>query len=370
MPDIKDSVGEGGANLTHDVALVQAMLRVVKNAKGGPYLGGVYDGVYGGQTKAAITSFQLDNKLAEASKAPPAGMDKLGLVKAASATLKKLSASLPAEYATMRIIPTTRTVYLEGEAADAKANEVKIAGDANLEPTFRQNVALLVNLMYVNHKIVLSIARGGGRRTFAEQAAIDPTATGAGPGESNHNFGQAVDIGFNGLKWLQGDGTIVRDDWWLNKLGKVSAAKSNALWGARNAIAFKPPVAIFKTNKPGDLIHVQRYSDDKISMARSLAALLNVVGATKWKAAPASPNRYKSDLGLGGKTYDVGTSKQIWAGNAAVTKTMLAEAQSAKLKKVVKEADIKAADLAIMQITLKADFQAADTNWTKWTPVS
>ena len=78
MPDIKDSVGEGGRNLAHDVALVQAMLRVVKNAKGTPYLGGNYDGVYGPQTKAAITSFQTENKLAGDAKSTPAGLDKLG----------------------------------------------------------------------------------------------------------------------------------------------------------------------------------------------------------------------------------------------------------------------------------------------------
>lgn len=39
MPDIKDSVGEGGSNQVHDVALLQAMLRVVKDAKNAPYLG-------------------------------------------------------------------------------------------------------------------------------------------------------------------------------------------------------------------------------------------------------------------------------------------------------------------------------------------
>jgi hypothetical protein len=33
MPDIKDSVGEGGTNNTHDVAMVQLMLRLVKNAQ-------------------------------------------------------------------------------------------------------------------------------------------------------------------------------------------------------------------------------------------------------------------------------------------------------------------------------------------------
>ncbi|WP_046241434.1 peptidoglycan-binding domain-containing protein, partial [Delftia tsuruhatensis] len=66
MPDIKDSVGEGGSNQVHDVALLQAMLRVVKDAKNAPYLGVDYDGSYGAQTRAALERFQNDHKLAAA----------------------------------------------------------------------------------------------------------------------------------------------------------------------------------------------------------------------------------------------------------------------------------------------------------------
>lgn len=47
-----------------------------------------------------------------------------------------------------------------------------------------------------------------GTRTYAEQnvlAKIRPKVTNAGPGESNHNFGIAIDIGlFNGLKYYTG----------------------------------------------------------------------------------------------------------------------------------------------------------------------
>ena len=53
-----------------------------------------------------------------------------------------------------------------------------------------------------------------------------------------------------------------------------------------------------------------------------------------------------------------------------MTKAMLAEAQSAKLKKTVKESDIKDSDLADLRKSLKADFQAADTNWSNWKPVA
>lgn len=63
MPDIKDTVGDGGKNKVHDVALVQAMLRLIKDAAGKPFLATNYDGVYGGDTKSAITRFQVEHKL-------------------------------------------------------------------------------------------------------------------------------------------------------------------------------------------------------------------------------------------------------------------------------------------------------------------
>jgi hypothetical protein len=59
-------------------------------------------------------------------------------------------------------------------------------------------------------------------------------ATGAGPGESNHNFGMAVDIGFRGFKFVKSHGGAEVDDWWLVKLG---GAKAKELWTARNRIA-------------------------------------------------------------------------------------------------------------------------------------
>ena len=370
MPDIKDTVGEGAKNAVHDVALVQAMLRVVKDAKGVPYLGGNYDGIYGGQTKAAIIAFQTDHKLAAApGKEPAPGQDQHAVAGPNGATIKKLVSMLPATHAKLQIIENTKTVYLEGEAADATASQGKIAAHPELEVTFRANVAKLVELMFKTHKIVLSVAPLGTRRTFAEQAALDPSVTKAGPGESNHNFGRAVDIGPNGLKWLQGDGAIVKDDWWMNKLFKVSVAKTESFWEARDNVADNAKLNLFRIGA-WDHPHLQSFSEAKLNTARSLAALLTAVGKTKWVAAPASPNHYKSDLGLGGKTYDVGTAKQIWAGNATVTKAMLAEAQSAKFKKVVKEDDIKDADLTNLRKELKADFEAADTNWTKWTPVA
>jgi hypothetical protein len=55
----------------------------------------------------------------------------------------------------------------------------------------------------------------GTRRTFEAQYQLTlnvqngKAVTNAGPGESNHNYGQAVDIGFKALRWLKKDGTPV-----------------------------------------------------------------------------------------------------------------------------------------------------------------
>jgi hypothetical protein len=355
VPSITDSVGDGATNKTHDVALVQAMLRIVKNAKGVPYLTGNYDGSYGTGTKDGIIAFQKDN--AKVIQAGQKGKEKEGVVDAGGTTLATLSAALPATHKELRIIPNTKTVYLEGLAADATASAGAIRSDAEFEAVFKANLASLVDTIYAQHRIVLWITPTGRRRTFAQQAA--ETQTNAGPGESNHNFGRASDIGFRGLRWLAGDGQIKKDDDWLNVLNGVSSAKANALWDARDALAAKIPLYHLDFER----IHLQLYHQSTFNNPRSLVKLLNTVGKAKWETG------YKSDFGLGGALFQVGSAKQIWAGNATVSKADLAKALTAKTQKVVKETDIKAQQIVDMQKALKADFEAADKNWVKWVKV-
>ncbi len=360
MPDIKKSVGEGAVNQSHDVALVQAMLKIVKNAKGSAYLGANYDGSYGGVTKSAIIAFQKDN--AKTIDAGAKGKEALGVVDPGAATVKALAAALPATHKELRIIPGTKTVYLEGALADANASAAAIRSDAEFETTFKGLLAKLVDQMFTEHKIVLKITPTGRRRTFAQQAA--ETATKAGPGESNHNFGRASDIGFKGFKWVQGDGTIKQDADWLNALETANAAKANALWDARDAIAKTLP--LFRLNF--ERVHLQLFDQATFSNINSLVKLLNTVGKMKWEAG------YKSDFGLGGAMYSVGTAKQVWAGTATFSKGDLAKALTAKeiaakSKKVFKDTDITAKMVSEMQKSLKGDFESADTNWVKWTKV-
>lgn len=175
--------------------------------------GGNYDGVYGKQTSTAISEFQNGYKLVGKNS-----VDKAGKVVPNGETIKKLNAMLPANYKSMRIIANTKTVYLAGDAKEAVLSKLAVTGNANIQTNFKTNVGKLIQTMFEQHKIVLRVTKTGFRRTFAEQAAL--TKTNAGPGESNHNFGRAVDIGFKGIKWLQGNGKIVTDADWLNTLVK------------------------------------------------------------------------------------------------------------------------------------------------------
>jgi hypothetical protein len=337
------------------------MLRIAKSAKGAPYFSGNYDSPYGKATKDAITTFQNDNT--DRIKAGQLGKEKLGVVDPGAATIVTLSNALPATHKNLRIISGTTLVYLEGAHVDAQASASSIRNDAEFESTFKDLLARLVDSMYAQHKIVLKITPTGRRRTFAQQQA--ETSTFAGPGESNHNYGRAADIGFKGFSWVQADGTIKQDADWLNTLEKTDKSKAYMLWDARDAIAKTLPLFPLEFER----VHLQLYDQKTFSNTNSLVSLLNLVGKAKWAAG------YKSDFGLGGAQYQVGTAKQIWAGNATVAKADLAAALTAKevaakSTKVFKEADITPKQVAEMQQALKGDFEAADKNWIKWTKVA
>jgi hypothetical protein len=322
-----------------------------------------------------------------AGAAGAAAGEKEGLVAKGSDTLAKMVAAVPADYTEMRIIENASTVYFPGTQADCKASTAAINGTQDLEPGFRGKVALLVGKMFETHKIVLWLTASGGHRSFEEQFQIfvKNKTTKAGPGESNHNFGRAVDIGFNQLQWLKGGGTIVKDDWWLNKLtnnekDKVGKAKATEFWKARDAIAI--PLGLWNSILDGDDDHLQSF-DDHLPNDKSLVDLMNRVGALKWEAEHNTPRRYLCDLGLGGKKYNVGKATEIWSLTATVTKAMIAEAKTDALKAAalakgpaavkavvpVKESDIKDADVKQMRQSLKDDFISAEKEWLKWRPV-
>jgi hypothetical protein len=373
MPVLSNSVGEAGANQPPDVALVQLMLQLVKNAKQQSYFGTGYTGAYDLATRNAIVAFQTDAKLIAAPDpvklpAPAAGAEKAGFIGTNSATFKKLAAQIPAAYQSIRALPAaTPTIYLSAADAEAKQSSAAIALDPQLEPVFRAKVVQLVQQMQAQHGIALWLTPRGSRRTFAEQAA--EVNTHAGPGESNHNFGRAVDIGFKDLTWVKSDAKTKKDAPWLNALEAVSAAKAREFWEARDQIA--AALGLYRLNF--ERVHLQDFNQATVSSGRSLVALLNQVGAMKWDAKYANKAwQYSADLGAkGGAMHPVGTAKDIWGAQATVTKTMLAATwtKQAKDQKAWNEADVKADAIDDYRTRLKAEFEKADGSWMQWKAV-
>ena len=386
MADIKDTVGEGGVNAVHDVALVQAMLRVVKDAKQQPYFGREYDGVYEKTTKAAIETFQTEQKLL-----PPAGKDGKTLLAIGGPTIQKLNAMLPATHKELWIIAATKTVFLVPPDADATKGHATVTALKDMEPVFQVKAAGVVKQIYKDLKLALTVGPQGGRRTFAEQANIPLGKTTVGPGESNHNFGRAVDLVFRNFQWLKGDGTIVKDNLYVEQLEQQKGRKTaDQIWDARDVPIKKAALFVLAvTKKFRDRPHVQAFDQNAVNLGNALARLMNTVGTFKWANQGGDPKVYASDLGLGaGVQLRVGTALALWKLQsaldpvdvaAAVNKAQIALSDARLIwagKAVVKKdvfkpigaADIDANDVASLKKALKKSFELADQNFLKWKP--
>lgn len=393
MPVITAAVGLSGINKLHDVALVQAMLRVIRNPKHQPYVTFVYDGVFtpGGATFKAIQAFQQDYKTA--SGVPP---ETSGKVEPNGRTFKKMVELLPATHQELLSIVNQNLVYLAGSASAAQLSEQRVTSHPNFTSDFKTKLAGLIRQMYQTYKIVLCVIpdqHHGGFRTFADQRALMDVegATNAGPGESNHNFGNGADVGFENFTWLQGTGEPKKDAYWLNFLAPAKPSVAAELWQLRNRLT-----TLFPSRKPGDLVHLQTFDDGNVSMGKSLASLMSEYGRMYWDYGGGV---YKCNFGLADSTelFPVGTAKNIWDSKVNVSEVSFAKALNQALKrrnaaggklpdyeevifqaivstrpqpvKEFKSSDIKKADCDLMRAFFKADFDLAETNYAHWKPV-
>ncbi len=383
MQLISGPVGDGCANTNKsDVALVQAILvktpcAATPKTPARPYLAS-YDGDCGKHTKDAIRAFQddhvfvapdglscLDNPLATA-----------GLVKPNDATWRKLLEKVPAEFADLRVLSGGKTVYVAATAAQLQS-KIAAVNSLTFAPTFRPKVVACINRVHALHGIAVGVCVGGGpesrgdRRTFQEQYDILMKATGAthaGPGESPHNFGMAVDLGFQGLRWLHSNGTVVEDeDYWLHRLNPQNAIGHEAqlFWDALRTVGtsmglFRGPV--------WDWPHLQTWQDHQDGgpdMATRLADLLVRSGTMHWSGAL---QHYKCDLGFGGALFKVGKAAQIWNHQATVDIPMLKQARAGAAMPAGPPAPpVTQADVTAMQDELRRQFALADANWPNWT---
>jgi hypothetical protein len=355
------------------------MLVLINKSAGQPYLRGKIDGSHGPITQGAIDAFQRDQG---GDRVPIAG----GVITPGGATIRAMSALLPADRSDLRVLPGQRVVYVGRPLAEATTAAQAIRTNASLRRAFRNRVAQLVETMHKRHGIVLTLTPTGGRRSFADQARILPPRSYAGPGESNHHYGNAVDIGFNKTVWIRRNGRAVTDDHWLNKLEQNERAAQIAFWDARDAIALHAPINLFRLRI--ERIHLQDFNDATTSAGRSLAAHLRTVGAWNWQTSRYDRARrdwhYACDLGgAAGVFVEVGTANQIWAGNATVTVAEItrtgwrrpgpaggaAHRPGAPAPGAATAPPVTAADITVVRRALQADFQAADREWARWTSV-
>ena len=193
----------------------------------------------------------------------------------------------------------------------------------------------------------------------------------------------AVDLGFDGLQWLQSDGSVTKNETaWLHRLdpGQKVIPEALRFWDALRAVGTSPEVGAF-IGPTADRPHFQNWNDAGVSMAARLANLLTRSGTMRWRAANS---RYSSDFGLGGEFFEHGTAAQIWNLEAIVTADMLARARAAQADRFGQQRPggppgrpplgaqrlppVTQADILAMQRLLRHQFQLADSNWQNWTP--
>ena len=389
MQLISASVGENATNTVADVALVQAILlkttrTAAPNRAAGPYLAS-YDGAAGPATTAAIKAFQADHLMVlnAAKQSVLAPSATLGQVKPSDATWAKLLTEVPAEFANLRVLSSGKIVYVQATAAELQG-KISAANDLTFTATFRTKVIACINKMHADYGIAVGVCPKGDRRTFQAQFQIrrdTPANTKAGPGESNHNYGMATDIGFAGLRWLQANGTVqANEDPWLKYLHAAKAAEETRFWTALRTVGTSAAVGAFR-GPLSDSPHLQNWDDSTVSMTLRLAAHLQASGTMKWSrgVVASGATTYKCDLGLGVAQYDVGTAMQIWDLNATLTAATLTQARAAAAAAAAAHAPrgtpppkpqppATAADVTAMRQALRAQFDLADTNWRNWTP--
>jgi hypothetical protein len=224
--------------------------------------------------------------------------------------------------------------------------------------------------MHQLHGIAVGVCPQGDRRSFQAQYALLTQGTGvtnAGPGESNHNFGMATDLGFAGLRWLKPNGQADTNETpWLHHLTVQSNAQALVFWEALRTVGTSTAVGAFH-GPLADRPHLQNWSDANVSMGGRLAALLQASGSMRWSYAAST---YRSDLGLGGALVVVGRASEIWNLQATLSLATLNQARAAAAAAKNEPAPPAAtqSDLTAMRQLLRTQFDLADTNWQNWTP--
>lgn len=235
MQSLTGSVGGGGTNARHDVALVKFMMMVVKSPSGGSYLalGDYTDGRDGG-VSLAIRAFQHDNFLVDEPRPGVPKPELPGLVEPGGATWAKLVAAVPVAHKNARTTEGVALVYFP-MSLNALASAKGEIQASELQNEFKRKVISLLDKFYAKSGIVVSANPNGLRRTFEQQMEKSSEAS---PGETIHHYGYAVDLGFTGLSYVSRNGwtqTVDAHDRGFDKWPRIK----EQIFAARNAIAIR-----------------------------------------------------------------------------------------------------------------------------------
>jgi len=346
MTTLTADVGPKGANLSHDVTLVQAMLQTITQPSGRRYYDAKYDGIFGPITAAAIVAFQTDHGISGPG---------FGTVNMATTTWKQLLQALPPDRQGMRIMMGTSIVYLTASQALFSTGQATVAA-SKFQSSFAPRVGNLIRDMYQTYEIALKVGNDGGYRTFQDQANIRKNT---GPGESLHNYGFAADVLFNSLTFVVPNGTLMDggSDGTLPNLERLNLSTWKAFWDARNRIAQR--YGLFGI---GDQDRPHLKTPATVSPGRSMAAHLNSRGKMKWDVRGGKPNVYKTDLGGGGMLIEIGTAAQIWQGQANLTTHTIGQALG------IPATQVGPGDINKFRQALQDEFRWAESNWLRWQP--
>ena len=375
---IRNTVGITGANDKGDVAMVQGCLKLISDTSTSrPYLAGKIDGLWGAKTSAALIGFQQAFTLTDQNLGQ-------GTISPAGATITGLTAQLPASDRNLLTLSGIPLVYKEPAGLTGITAAKSEIDTSALQTSLKTKIKDLIDRMYRQHKIVLKIAGDGGRRDFASQARVPVNRTAAGPGESNHQWGAGVDLGVDKFTWLKNDGSFHRDAPWLNELARSGPrGAAEQIWRLRDNIARNQVGGLYTIRT--ERVHLQSYDSSAVNPVLSLTTLLDSQSRWKWSGrwvrgksiGKNDFNPYRCDRGgVHGQMVEVGDMRQIWAGNAPVTKASIEKAgwvrpapggslgstgQAASLP-------ITDADVASVQARLKAILVKADLDWQNWRP--
>ena len=376
MQLITGSVGENGVNSLSDSALVQAILLKTRSVAtptrpAAPYLS-TYDGVVGNGTKTAIRNFQTDHVFISANGTQSTNVPNAtaGLVSPGDATWTKLLEKVDPLFNDMRVLVGGKTVYVAATNAQLQI-KIALANAMTFTAAFRVKVMNCINRMHALYGTAISVSAQGDRRNFQQQYNLlngPGNVTNAGPGESNHNFGMAVDLGFKDLRWLKRNGTVVEDETsWFHKMDAENgfSGESMKFWNVMREVGTGPQVGAFR-GPVGDRPHLQNWNDAGVSMTARLPVLLTSAGQMRWSRANCV---YTCDLGYNGAYFPVGTSSQVWNRQATVTIAQITQGRAAaQPPRPVPPGPVIQADVTAMRAALRADFDAADAAWQTWTP--